>query len=102
MSQPDYTRPQQPPISPSEERTWGMLSHVVPLAAMVLSAGTLGFVGSLVIYLLYKDRGPFVRRQAANSLNIQIIVSRHIGSIRGNSALNRVRAGDVSSSPAWV
>ena len=40
---------------------------------MVLSAGTLGFVGSLVIYLMYKDRGPFVRQHAANSLNIQII-----------------------------
>jgi uncharacterized Tic20 family protein len=39
----------------------------------VLSAGTLGFVGSLVIYLMYKDRGPFVRQHAANSLNIQII-----------------------------
>ena len=40
---------------------------------MVLSAGTLGFVGSLVIYLMYKDKGPFVRAHAANSLNIQII-----------------------------
>ena len=40
---------------------------------MVLSAGFLGFVGSLVIYLMYKDRGPFVRQHAANSLNIQII-----------------------------
>ncbi len=40
---------------------------------MVLSAGTLGFVGSLVIYLIYKDKGPFVRAHAANSLNIQII-----------------------------
>ncbi len=39
---------------------------------MVISAGTLGFVGSLVIYLVYKDRGPFVRAHAANSLNIQI------------------------------
>ena len=40
-----------------------MVAHVVPLAATVLSAGTLGFVGSLVVFLLYKDRGPFVRQQ---------------------------------------
>jgi len=40
---------------------------------MVLSAGLLGFVGSLVIYLIYKDRGPFVRQHAANSLNVQIL-----------------------------
>lgn len=67
-----YAAP-QPPISPGQERTWGTLAHVVPLVATVLSAGTLGFVGSLVIFLLYKDRGPFVRANAANSLNIQIV-----------------------------
>lgn len=69
---PDYGGPGAP-MTPAQERNWATLSHVVPLVAMVLSAGTLGFVGSLVIYLLYKDRGPFVRQHAANSLNIQII-----------------------------
>lgn len=64
---------QHPPISPTEERTLGAVSHGVPLVAMVLSAGFLGFVGSLVVYLMYKDRGPFVRAHAANSLNVQII-----------------------------
>ena len=29
-----------PPLSPSEERTWATIGHVVPLAATVLSAGT--------------------------------------------------------------
>ncbi|MBA3780272.1 DUF4870 domain-containing protein [Nocardioides sp. InS609-2] len=60
-------------VSPGEERTLGAVAHAVPLVAMVVSAGLLGFVGSLVIYLLYKDRGPFVRAHAANSLNVQII-----------------------------
>ncbi len=69
---PPYVPAQQPPLNPNEERTWGMLSHVVGGAAMVLSGGFLGFVGSLVIYLMYKDRGPFVRAHAANSLNVQI------------------------------
>ena len=74
MSEPAYTyRPEQTPISPTAERNLGAISHAVPAAAMVLSAGFLGFVGSLVIYLMYKDRGPFVRQHAANSLNIQII-----------------------------
>lgn len=74
MSEPAYTYDaDRTPISPGQERTWGMLSHVIPLVAMVLSAGTLGFVGSLVIYLMYKDRGPFVRQHAANSLNVQIV-----------------------------
>lgn len=63
---------EQQPISPGEERTWGVVAHGAALAAMVFSVGTLGFVASLVIYVMYKDRGPFVRQHAANSLNIQI------------------------------
>jgi uncharacterized Tic20 family protein len=61
------------PLTPDQERTWATLAHAIPAACMVLSAGTLGFVGSLVVYLLYKDRGPFVRAHAANSLNVQIM-----------------------------
>lgn len=61
-----------PTISPSEERTWGMFAHLSAVVAMAFSAGFAGFVGSLVIFLLYKDRGPFVRAHAANSLNVQI------------------------------
>jgi uncharacterized Tic20 family protein len=64
--------PGQPTVSPSEERTMGMLAHAIPLVAMVVSAGTLGFVASLILYLIYKDKGPFVRENAANSLNLQI------------------------------
>lgn len=71
--QPSYPQHQPQPISPGEERTWGTVVHAVPAVALVISAGTLGFVASLVIYLLYRDKGPFVRQQAANSLNIQIM-----------------------------
>jgi uncharacterized Tic20 family protein len=59
-------------LTPSQERTWGSLSHLVPAIATVCSVGLLGFVASLVIYLQYRDRGPFVRAAAANSLNVQI------------------------------
>jgi uncharacterized protein len=73
MSQsPDPYAPQPGTVSPAEERTMGMLAHAIPLVAMVVSAGLLGFVASLVLYLIYKDRGPFARENAANSLNIQI------------------------------
>lgn len=68
-----YGRTDVPTLSPGEERNLGAVAHGVPLVAMILSAGTLGFVASLVIYLIYKDRGPFVRAHAANSLNVQII-----------------------------
>src|SRR3954453_22937657 len=70
MTENPYPRPER--VSPSEERTMGMLAHAIPLVAMVVSAGALGFVASLVLYLIYKDRGPFARENAANSLNLQI------------------------------
>ena len=87
---PPYAQPQQLPppayagatpgtavappnqMSPADERTWGTIAHGGTLAATILSGGTLGFVCALVIYLIYKDRGPFVHRHAANALNVQI------------------------------
>ena len=30
------------------------------------------FFGSLAVYLVHKDRGPFVRSHSANSVNVQI------------------------------
>lgn len=65
--------PPQPSMTPQEERNLGMIAHLAPAVLLPLSAGTAGFVVSLVIYLVDKDRGPFVRAHAANSLNIQII-----------------------------
>jgi uncharacterized Tic20 family protein len=70
MTENPYLPPES--VSPSEERTMGMLAHAIPLVAMVISAGALGFVASLILYLIYKDRGPFARENAANSLNVQI------------------------------
>ena len=71
---PDY-RPQygaQVSMSPEQERTWGAIGHGAALAAMIFSAGFLGFVGSLAVYLIHKDRGPFVRAHSANAVNVQI------------------------------
>jgi uncharacterized Tic20 family protein len=59
-------------MSPEDERTWGAISHAGAVVAMVCSAGFLGFLASIAVYVVYKDRGPFVRAHAANSLNIQI------------------------------
>jgi uncharacterized Tic20 family protein len=65
-------QPENPALTPAEERTWAVITHAVSGAAMLVSAGTLGFVASLVIYLVYRDRGPFVRAHAANAVNIQL------------------------------
>ena len=59
-------------MSPQDERTWGAISHAGAVVAMICSAGFLGFLASVAVYVVHKDRGPFVRSHAANSLNIQI------------------------------
>ncbi len=65
----------QRPLTPAEERNLGMLSHVASGAVLVVSGGTLGWLPALVLYLLYRDRGPFVRKHTADSLNVQIITA---------------------------
>lgn len=72
MSENVYARTGDPNLSPTHERNWAALTHVIAGAAMALSAGTLGFIAALVVYLVYKDRGPFVRAHAANALNVQL------------------------------
>lgn len=53
-----------PPLSDSDKRLWGMLAH--------LSGIILGFIGPLVVWLIYKDRDQFVDDQSKEALNFQI------------------------------
>lgn len=74
MSENPYARDPYPApsLTPDQERTWALGTHVVAGAATVVSAGTLGFVAALIVYLMYRDRGPFLRHHAANAINIQL------------------------------
>lgn len=57
--------PQPPgPLSPSDERMWGMLSYLLCLIA--------GFIAPLIIYFVYRDRSNFVRDTSKEALNLQI------------------------------
>ena len=67
-----YNQPGGARLDPATERTGGALVHGGVLAATVFSAGTLGFLGALVVWLIYRDRGPLLRNAAANALNIQL------------------------------
>ncbi len=74
MTQNPYA-PQPAPaadLTPEQERSWAVGTHIVTGVATALSAGTLGFIAALVVFVLYKDRGPFVRHHVANALNIQL------------------------------
>ena len=64
---PAYGQTAQAPVSPSDARMWSMFGH--------LGGILFGFVPSLVIYLIYKDRDPFIRRHATQALNFQIIMT---------------------------
>jgi uncharacterized Tic20 family protein len=87
------------PMTPTQERTTGMAAHGVALGATVLSGGFLGFVAALVMYLVFRDRGPFVRHHSANALNVQIIA----GLVMLISLpLMFVLIGFVTFAAAWV
>ncbi len=59
-------------LSPTEERNWSIGAHLSPFLASFVG---LPFLGPLVIYLVFRDRGPFIRHHAAQALNFQIIVA---------------------------
>jgi len=46
---------------------WSLLAHIGGIFFF--------FVAPLIVYLIYKDRDPFVRRHAVQALNFQIIVA---------------------------
>ena len=70
--QPGY--PQQPyaaagqaPVSESDEKTWGIISHI--------SIPFFWFVGPLIGYLIYKDRSPYLKQVTTEALNFSILYS---------------------------
>ena len=64
---PAYGQQGLAPVSPSDARMWALFAN---LGGIFFS-----FVAPLVIYLIYKDRDPFIRRHATQSLNFQIMVA---------------------------
>ncbi len=53
-----------PPLRPDEERTWSILAHVLGLFT--------GWVGPLIVLLVFKGRGAYTENQAKESLNFQL------------------------------
>lgn len=62
--------PYQPvPMSPADQRTWAIASH---LSAFLSAIVALSFLGPLIMYLVLKDRGDFVRKHSSEILNFQL------------------------------
>lgn len=60
-SQP--SRPTGAPLNAADDIQWASFAHL---------GGILGILPSLVIWLVFKDRGPFTDREAKEALNFQI------------------------------
>jgi uncharacterized protein len=55
--------PAAAPLSESEDRQWASFAHL---------GGILGPLPSLIIWLIFKDRGSFTNNEAKEALNFQI------------------------------
>ncbi|SIN77868.1 DUF4870 domain-containing protein [Agromyces cerinus] len=62
------------PLSQEQDVQWGAFAHL---------GGVVGFLPSLIIWLIFKDRGPFTNTEAKEALNFQItiLIAYVVGSI---------------------
>ena len=56
-------------MSPADQRTWSIATH---LSAFLAAFVALSFLGPLIMYIIFKDRGAFIRHQSAEALNFQL------------------------------
>jgi uncharacterized Tic20 family protein len=71
-------------MRPNEERTWAVLTHVIAGGLNLVTGGLFaGLIGAIIAFVVFKDRGPFVRQHAATTLNFQItlVIAEIIGLI---------------------
>ncbi|MBM7830726.1 putative Tic20 family protein [Agromyces cerinus] len=62
------------PLSQEQDVQWGAFAHL---------GGVVGFLPALIIWLVFKDRGPFTNTEAKEALNFQItiLIAYIVGSI---------------------
>ena len=56
----------------NDEKTVAILTHLSGPIAAIVSVGWLGFVGPLIVWLVYKDKSPFLRGAAAGAFNFNV------------------------------
>jgi uncharacterized Tic20 family protein len=57
-------------VPDKEERTWGMLCHLVVFVGYIIPLASI--IGPLVVWMIKRDEMPFVEDQGKESLNFQI------------------------------
>lgn len=65
ITQPGATSssPNNAPLTEAEDRQWASLAHLL---------GILGFLPSLIIWLIFRERGAFTKAEGKEALNFQI------------------------------
>jgi hypothetical protein len=63
----------QPQGVQQEEKTFGMLTHLLSLAGMMVPLGNI--IGPLIIWLVKKDASKFVDEHGRESVNFQITMT---------------------------
>ncbi len=78
------------PLTPAEDKQWASFAHL---------GGIIGFLPSLIIWLVFKDRGTVTNVEAKEALNFQITIT--IAYVVG-AILSIVLIGGLISLAAWV
>lgn len=66
--------PHQSPrlLSAQDEKTWALMAHLSALSGLVIGFGV--FLGPLVVWLLGREKSPFIDRHGKEALNFGITV----------------------------
>jgi len=59
-------------MDPSQERTWGMLCHLLAFSGFIVPSGNV--IGPLVMWLIKKDESAYVDYHGKESVNFEISV----------------------------
>jgi uncharacterized Tic20 family protein len=62
-------------LSQSDERLWATLIHVSAIVGIVIGVGFIGWIGPLIIFLVFKDRSAFVAQHGRSTINFQITMA---------------------------
>ena len=108
--QPQYGAPGQPqyaasaPMSPVDEKNAGMWGHISGLSTIV-TGGFGGWIGPLIVYMIYKDRSAFAKQESKEALNFGIFMTiLAVGILIVGTILAVVTLGILAFVPAlyWV
>jgi uncharacterized Tic20 family protein len=86
----DMSTPQTPKLSPSEDQTYAGLAQIL---------GIIGILPSLIIWLVFKDRGTKTNALGKEALNFQLtmLLAEIVGYI-----LTFIFVGSLLVAAAWV